>query len=123
MQSWCAESFRLYSIVSGLHSRFADVVLFVMHSRERHSSCVRQSTDDRVAAALREAGLRVESHSGYLLHEPADVRIQMGGRWVGHFGTLTPFHRCGGHSGGPEDAFYIAQRMIHACSAVPEVST
>ena len=61
----------------------------------RHLVCLRQSTDEKVEAALSEAGLRVESHAGYLLHEPADVRINMGGRWVGHFGTLTPFHRRG----------------------------
>ena len=59
----------------------------------QHHAYPLQSTDDSVASALRAAGLRVESHPGYLLYEPADVRIDMGGRWCGHFGTLTPFHR------------------------------
>ena len=52
-----------------------------------------QSSDESVASALRAAGLQVEAHPGYLLYEPADVRIDMRGRWCGHFGTLTPFHR------------------------------
>jgi deoxyribodipyrimidine photolyase len=48
--------------------------------------------EGRAAAqeGLRAAGLRVESFSGTLLHEPHTVQINMK-QWRGHFGTLTPF--------------------------------
>ena len=52
-----------------------------------------QATDAAVQSGLEAAGLRTTRHATYLLHEPADVRIDMG-KWCGHFGTLTPFHRC-----------------------------
>lgn len=53
--------------------------------------CV-QATDEAVQGALEASGLSTVRHATYLLHEPADVRIDMG-QWCGHFGTLTPFHR------------------------------
>ena len=53
-----------------------------------------RATDERVAAGLREAGLLTEAFNTYLLYEPEDVKISMGGRWTGHFGTLMPFLRC-----------------------------
>jgi deoxyribodipyrimidine photolyase len=54
-----------------------------------------EQTDARVTGALQEAGYEVRSYSGLLLREPADVRLDMGsGRWVGHFGTLSPFLKC-----------------------------
>ena len=53
------------------------------------------ATDARVTAELQEAGYEVRSYSGLLLREPSEVRLEMGnGRWVGHFGTLSPFLRC-----------------------------
>lgn len=51
-----------------------------------------QATDEAVQRGLEAAGLRTVRHATYLLHEPADVRLDMG-QWCGHFGTLTPFHR------------------------------
>ena len=54
-----------------------------------------EQTDARVTGALQEAGYEVRSYSGLLLREPAEVRLDMGsGRWVGHFGTLSPFLKC-----------------------------
>ena len=54
------------------------------------------ATDARITAQLQEAGYEVRSYSGLLLREPTEVRLEMGtGRWVGHFGTLSPFLRCG----------------------------
>ena len=53
------------------------------------------ATDARVTEQLQEAGYEVRSYSGLLLREPSEVRLEMGnGRWVGHFGTLSPFVRC-----------------------------
>ena len=53
------------------------------------------ATDARVTAQLQEAGYEVRSYSGLLLREPSEIRLEMGsGRWVGHFGTLSPFLRC-----------------------------
>ena len=55
-----------------------------------------EATDARVTAQLQEAGFEVRSYSGLLLREPSEVKLEMGsGRWVGHFGTLSPFLRCG----------------------------
>ena len=52
------------------------------------------ATDARVTAQLQEAGYEVRSYSGLLLREPSEIRLEMGsGRWVGHFGTLSPFLR------------------------------
>ena len=53
------------------------------------------STDARVTEQLQGAGYEVRSYSGLLLREPSEVVLEMGtGRWVGHFGTLSPFLRC-----------------------------
>ena len=53
------------------------------------------ATDARVTEQLQEAGYEVRSYSGLLLREPSEVVLEMGtGRWVGHFGTLSPFLRC-----------------------------
>ena len=53
------------------------------------------ASDARTTAQLQEAGYEVRSYAGLLLREPAEVRLEMGsGRWVGHFGTLSPFLRC-----------------------------
>ena len=55
-----------------------------------------EATDARVTAELQEAGYEVRSYSGLLLWEPSEIRLDMGsGRWVGHFGTLSPFLKCG----------------------------
>jgi hypothetical protein len=51
-----------------------------------------QATDDRVRGTLEAAGLSVRSFEGYLLRDPAAVRIDLG-KWAGHFGTLMPFYR------------------------------
>ena len=52
------------------------------------------ATDARVTEQLQEAGYEVRSYSGLLLREPSEVCLEMGtGRWVGHFGTLSPFLR------------------------------
>ncbi len=52
------------------------------------------ATDKRVSSQLQASGLQVKSYAGLLLREPAEVRVAMGGgRWVGHFGTLSPFMR------------------------------
>ena len=54
-----------------------------------------QARDGRVSAALEGAGVAVRSFPGLLMREPGEVRVDMGGgRWVGHFGTLSPFMRC-----------------------------
>lgn len=54
-----------------------------------------EATDGRVTEQLQEAGYEVRSYSGLLLREPSEVRLDIGnGRWVGHFGTLSPFLRC-----------------------------
>lgn len=54
-----------------------------------------EQTDARVTGVLQEAGYEVRSYSGLMLREPAEVRLDMGaGRWVGHFGTLSPFLKC-----------------------------
>ena len=68
-----------------------------------------EQTDARVTGALQEAGYEVRSYSGLMLREPAEVRLDMGsGRWVGHFGTLSPFLKC---------AFTLPQMQCtcHAC--------
>lgn len=53
-----------------------------------------EATDERVSSQLQASGLEVKSYAGLLLREPAEVKIEMGGhRWVGHFGTLSPFAR------------------------------
>lgn len=55
-----------------------------------------EATDARVTSQLQEAGYEVRSYSGLLLREPSEIRLDMGsGRWVGHFGTLSPFLKCG----------------------------
>lgn len=41
------------------------------------------ATDDRVARELKDAGLRVESFAGFLLHEPREVRMPLASlRWL-----------------------------------------
>ena len=56
-----------------------------------------QARDARVSAALEGAGTVVRSFPGVLMREPGEVRVDMGGgRWVGHFGTLSPFMRRAG---------------------------
>jgi hypothetical protein len=53
-----------------------------------------KATDERVARDLEASGMEVKTYAGLLLREPGEVRISMGGgRWVGHFGTLSPFLR------------------------------
>ena len=55
-----------------------------------------EATDARVTLQLQEAGYEVRSYSGLLLREPSEIRLDMGsGRWVGHFGTLSPFLKYG----------------------------
>ena len=51
------------------------------------------AADARVEKGLQEQGLEVKSYQGLLMREPQEVRINMTGRWVGHFGTLSPFMR------------------------------
>ncbi len=51
-----------------------------------------QASDEAVHAQLEGAGLAVCGFVGYLLHQPQDVRLDMGS-WAGHFGTLMPFYR------------------------------
>lgn len=51
------------------------------------------ATDASVAAALEQQGLEVKGYAGLLMREPQEVRVDMTGRWVGHFGTLSPFMR------------------------------
>lgn len=53
------------------------------------------AADARVERGLQEQGLEVKSYPGLLMREPQEVRIDMTGRWVGHFGTLSPFMRYG----------------------------
>lgn len=50
-------------------------------------------TDESLEAELHKAGIETHSINTTLLHEPEEVKIAMGPRWVGHFGTLTPFLR------------------------------
>lgn len=64
-----------------------------MFHRCRYEPAMR-ATDERVAAALQGRGIEVRSHAGLLMREPEEVRVDMTGRWVGHFGTLSPFMRC-----------------------------
>ena len=52
-----------------------------------------RSTDITVQAALEAAGLQVHTCNTFLLREPETVRINMKGKWNGHFGTLMPFVR------------------------------
>lgn len=61
-------------------------------SQCRHEPAAR-AADLSVESELKGYGLEVCSLSTLLLHEPEDVVISTGGRWVGHFGTLTPFLR------------------------------
>lgn len=64
------------------------------HSHGRYEPAM-VATDARTTAELQEAGYEVRSYSGLLLREPTEIRLDMGsGRWVGHFGTLSPFLRC-----------------------------
>ena len=73
---------------SGLSARVKDLLPF------RYEPAM-VSTDARVTEQLLEAGYEVRSYSGLLLREPSEVVLVMGtGRWVGHFGTLSPFLRC-----------------------------
>ncbi len=58
----------------------------------RHEPAMR-ATDEAVESELRKSGLEVHSINTTLLHEPEDVKVAMGPKWVGHFGTLTPFLR------------------------------
>ena len=52
-----------------------------------------QVADQAVDSELSNSGIEVHAMNTSLLHEPGDVRIAMGGRWVGHYGTLSPFLR------------------------------
>ena len=52
-----------------------------------------RATDEAVESKLQKAGIEVHSINTTLLHEPEDVKVAMGPKWVGHFGTLTPFLR------------------------------
>ncbi len=52
------------------------------------------ATDKRVAEGLQQQGMEVRSYAGLLMREPQEVKVDMTGRWVGHFGTLSPFMRC-----------------------------
>ena len=52
-----------------------------------------RATDEAVESKLQEMGIEVHSINTTLLHEPEDVKVAMGPKWVGHYGTLTPFLR------------------------------
>ena len=53
-----------------------------------------EASDARVSAALEAGGVEVKGFAGLLMREPGEVRVELGaGRWVGHFGTLSPFMR------------------------------
>ena len=51
-----------------------------------------EAQERRVERALAESGIGATSYAGFLLHEPRQIRVDMR-KWVGHFGTLTPFVR------------------------------
>lgn len=50
-----------------------------------------RSRDAETHRALAAAGFDVVAFPGFLLHAPEDVRLPFPGKWVGHYGTLTPF--------------------------------
>ena len=52
-----------------------------------------QAADQAIDNELSNSGIEVHAMNTTLLHEPGDVRIAIGGRWVGHYGTLSPFLR------------------------------
>ena len=58
-----------------------------------------EAADSRVTDRLQAEGFEVRSYSALLLREPTEIRLDMGGgRWVGHFGTLSPFLKSVPHS-------------------------
>ena len=63
----------------------------VHHSRryEPAQAAVDAAVADSLAAVH---GITLRAHAGFLIREVADVRVDMR-KWVGHFGTLTPFSR------------------------------
>lgn len=56
----------------------------------RYEPAAREA-DSAAARALADAGFDVLLFPGFLLHPPEDVRLGFPGKWVGHYGTLTPF--------------------------------
>lgn len=67
------------------------MIILLVHGRYEPAM---EATDARVSAGLEAGGLEVRSYAGLLMREPGEVRIELGaGRWVGHFGTLSPFMR------------------------------
>ena len=76
------------------------------------------ATDARVTEQLQEAGYEVRSYSGLLLREPSEVRLEMGtGRWVGHFGTLSPFLRC--DASLPLSALFMHEMTHNSADLMP----
>ena len=86
--------------------RYADVLVALcaqLHARSVHLTRryepAQQAADASARAALQQAGVACVEASGFLVHEPSAVTIDMAS-WVGHFGTLTPFMRACSRQGG-----------------------
>ena len=92
-----------------------------VHFARRYEPAQRAADAD-ACAALEAAGVKCVQHSGYLMHEPDAIAIDMSS-WVGHFGTLTPFMRaCRQSSAGaplPEPSPESASALFMPADAPP----
>ena len=59
-----------------------------IHASRRYEPA-QVAADSATEAALRDVGLTLTQHAGFLLHEPNTVAIDME-KWVGHFGAHQP---------------------------------
>ncbi|MEW5307009.1 MAG: hypothetical protein WDW36_009431 [Sanguina aurantia] len=66
-------------------------------------------SDRDTEAQLATSGLQLHSSNALLLREPSDVVLDMS-KWVGHFGTLTPFFRARGRSLAASGSRCLSQR-------------
>jgi deoxyribodipyrimidine photo-lyase len=74
--------------------------------------------DAKIKASLRQSGLKVQSHNGFLLHEPSRVKTGSGGSYR----VYTPFWRALERAGHPPPPI-PAPNAIHAPENWPESET